>query len=225
MGHAGQSWQQSSLGLPMLVCPLVFLHHLHHLRYKKVVANHRGSLTAQILPSYRPENAPSKMVDFCICIQPRPKSRQDDAIQSLCVDRSGLSINHTDWGDLTKYPIAVSIETKGPEQSYDTALLQVATWHASQWRSLLWERNSESRLGFLLGIIVMKHDWFFVATVRDDNGNARTFERVPMGSTETILGIYKLSIALLRLLQWVRTEYWPAFQVDMLGFPAADDVV
>lgn len=187
--------------------------------------DYRCCLTAQILPSYRPENAPSKMVDFCICIQPRPKSRQDDAIQSLCVDRSGLSINHTDWGDLTKYPIAVSIETKGPEQSYDTALLQVATWHASQWRSLLWERNSESRLGFLLGIIVMKHDWFFVATVRDDNGNARTFERVPMGSTETILGIYKLSIALLRLLQWVRTEYWPAFQVDMLGFPAADDVV
>ncbi|KAH7147192.1 hypothetical protein B0J13DRAFT_584507 [Dactylonectria estremocensis] len=186
---------------------------------------HVPLLTAQTVSPYRPENAPSKMVDFCICVQPGQKSRQFNAIQSLCVERPGLSINHTDWGDLTKYPIAVSIETKGPEQSYDAALLQVATWHASQWRSLLWERNPESTLEFLPGIIVIKHDWYFVATVRDDNGKARTFERVPMGSTETIPGIYKLSIALLTLLEWVRTEYWPAFQVDMLGFPATDDAL
>ncbi|KAH8729864.1 hypothetical protein BGZ61DRAFT_447084 [Ilyonectria robusta] len=57
------------------------------------------------------------MVDFSICIQPGLKSPQYHAIQSLCVDRPGLSINYTDSGDLTKYPIAVSIETKGPEQS------------------------------------------------------------------------------------------------------------
>lgn len=130
-----------------------------------------------------------------------------------------MSINHTDWGDLTKYPIAVSIETKGPEQSYETALLQMATWHSSQWRSLFWERDPvSSRIEFLPGIIVVKHDWYFVATVRDTNGKARTFERVPLGSTETIPDIYKLSMALLKLLQWVRIEYWPAFKADVLGF-------
>lgn len=132
-----------------------------------------------------------------------------------------MSINHTDWGGLTKYPIAISIETKGPEQSYDTSLLQVATWHSSQWRSLCWGRDSPiDTIALLPGIIVIKHDWYFVATDLDKSGKARTFERIPLGGTESILGIYKLSMALLTLLQWVRDQYWPAFQTDILNLGA-----
>ncbi|KAM6506512.1 hypothetical protein FSOLCH5_013489 [Fusarium solani] len=179
--------------------------------------DYRCCLTAQIIPAYRPEHAPSKMVDFCICVQPGTNSPHHNAIQSLCLNRPGMSINHTDWGDLTKNPIAISIETKGPEQSYDTALLQVATWHSSQWRSLCWGQNGPiDAIEFLPGIIVIKHDWYFVATDLDRFGKARTFERIPLGSTESILGIYKLSMALLTLLQWVRDQYWPAFQTDVL---------
>ncbi|KAF5017127.1 hypothetical protein F66182_10985, partial [Fusarium sp. NRRL 66182] len=153
------------------------------------ILDYRCCLTAQIIPSYRPADAPSKMVDFCICIQPDASSPQHDTIQSLCVNRPAMSINHTDWGDLTKYPIAISIETKGPEQSYDTALLQVATWHSSQWRSLRWGRHdcSIEKIEFLPGIIVIKHDWYFVATSLDKHGKARTFERIPLGSSESIL--------------------------------------
>ncbi|KAK7420550.1 hypothetical protein QQX98_002749 [Neonectria punicea] len=94
--------------------------------------DYRYCLTARIVPPYQPENAPSKMVDFCICLQPEATSPQYHAIRSLCISRPSMSINHTDWGDLTKYPVAIYIETKGPEQSYETALLQMATWHSSQ---------------------------------------------------------------------------------------------
>ncbi|KAJ4138001.1 hypothetical protein NW754_001361 [Fusarium falciforme] len=179
--------------------------------------DYRCCLTAQIIPAYRPEHAPSKMVDFCICVQPGTNSPHHNVIQSLCLNRPGMSINHTDWGDLTKNPIAISIETKGPEQSYDTALLQVATWHSSQWRSLRWGRSGPiDTIEFLPGIIVIKHDWYFVATDLDRFGKARTFERIPLGSTESILGIYKLFMAMLTLLQWVRDQYWPALQTDVL---------
>ncbi|RSM06701.1 hypothetical protein CEP52_005549 [Fusarium oligoseptatum] len=186
--------------------------------------DYRCCLTAQIIKAYRPEHAPSKMVDFCICVQPGTNSPYHEAIQTLCLNRPGLSINHTDWGDLTKYPISISIETKGPEQSYDTALLQVATWHSSQWRSLCWGRHDPIHaIEFLPGIIIIKHDWYFVATDLDRFGKARTFERIPLGSTESILGIYKLSMALLTLCQWVRDQYWPAFQADILGLKVEVD--
>ncbi|KAL2678511.1 hypothetical protein Neosp_009258 [[Neocosmospora] mangrovei] len=183
--------------------------------------DYRCCLTAGIVKAYRPEHAPSKMVDFCICIQPDTDSPHHEAIQFRCLKRPGMSINHTDWGDLTKNPIALSIETKGPEQSYDTALLQVATWHSSQWRSLCWGRRDPiDAIEFLPGIIAIKHDWYFVATDLDRFGKARTFERIPLGSTESILGIYKLSMALLTLCQWVRDQYWPAFQADILDLEA-----
>ncbi|KAF5011455.1 hypothetical protein FDECE_2444 [Fusarium decemcellulare] len=181
--------------------------------------DYRCCSTAEILPEYRPEHAPSKAVDFCICIQPEADSEQHDTIHSLCRNRPAMSINHTDWGDLTKNPIAISIVAKGPEQSYDTALLQVATWHSSQWESLCWGRqpfDPIDAIEFMAGIIVIKHDWYFVATDLDGKGHARTFERLPLGSTETVLGIYKLSMALLTLLQWARKRYWPAFQSDIL---------
>lgn len=163
------------------------------------------------------------MVDYCICIQPDPNSIQFQPTESLCLHRPGQSINHTDWGDLTQYPIGVSIETKGPGTAYDAALVQVATWHAAQWRSIFHGRERQpvsqvSRIPFLPGIIVIKHDWYFVATDRNGIGKARTFESLPLGSTGTMLGLYQLTMSLQKLVEWVRVEYWPAFQADMLGF-------
>ncbi|KAH7267902.1 hypothetical protein B0J15DRAFT_544796 [Fusarium solani] len=86
---------------------------------------------------------------------------------------------------------------------------------------LCWGRRDPiDAIEFLPGIIVIKHDWYFVATDLDRFGKARTFERIPLGSTESILGIYKLSMSLLKLCQWVRDQYWPAFQADILNLEA-----
>jgi hypothetical protein len=162
------------------------------------------------------------MVDYCICIQPEAKSPQYQAIQSLCKYRPAMSINHTDWADLTKYPIAVSIETKGFSIGYETALLQVATWHSAQWRSLHWDTDSDvlapsKEIEFLPGIVVMQHHWWFVATALDQTGKAQTFERLLLGETESILGIYKLFISLQKLVDWTKDQYWAAFQTSVLG--------
>ncbi|KPM38324.1 hypothetical protein AK830_g8243 [Neonectria ditissima] len=182
------------------------------------MVDYRCCLSAQIIADYQPISAPSKMVDYCICIEPDENSPEYDAIESLCEQRPGMSINHTEWADLTTYPIAISIETKGPSIGYETALLQVATWHSAQWRSLRWdnpEPASSMKLEFLPGIIVMQHHWWFVATALNEDGKARTFERLLLGETESILGIYKLSMTLQKLVAWARDQHWPAFQTDM----------
>ena len=105
------------------------------------------------------------MVNFCVCIEPQTSSPQYQAIETLCKKRPGKSIYHTDWADLTKYPIAISIETKAPSIGYETALLQVATWHSAQWRSLRSAKQDMTfstfswEVEFLPGIIVMQHRW------------------------------------------------------------------
>ncbi|KAG8418946.1 hypothetical protein J3459_011866 [Metarhizium acridum] len=177
--------------------------------------DYRYCLIAGLLPQYKSKDAPSKMVDFCLAIE--VNEEEERIINFLCRSRPGFSINHTDWGDLNKFPIAISVETKGHGDPYDTALLQVATWHASQWRSLRWGGKALSAIEFLAGIIVIGHDWRFVATVLGEDDKATTFESIPIGSTDSIFAIYTLFAALQRLKRWAESTYWPAFKCDMLG--------
>lgn len=157
------------------------------------------------------------MVDFCIMARPDADSPEQHAIQALCRKRPGLTINHTDWGDLCKNPIAISVETKRQGEHWDKAVLQMGTWHSSQWRSLSWgRRQTPSSLEFLPGIIIQGHDWLFVATTMEPNG-AVLYSSVRIGDTETEFGIYKLLVALQCLEQWVENTYWPLFKSDILG--------
>lgn len=83
-----------------------------------------------LLREYNPKDTPSKMIDFCLNIRPKP-SEEQEIIDNIRSRRLGDSINHTDWGSLSKHPIAISIETKRYGEQYDAALLQIATWHSA----------------------------------------------------------------------------------------------
>ncbi|KAG9249477.1 uncharacterized protein F5Z01DRAFT_631660 [Emericellopsis atlantica] len=177
-------------------------------------------LNAGLLPQYKPRDAPSKMVDFCLAIRPRlPEDLANvDAIRK---QRPGDSINHTDWGTLSKHPIAISVETKRHGEQYDAALLQIATWHSAQWRSLRWGCRNLRAIEFLAGIIVQGHDWQFVASTLGENDIAVVLRPpLQLGDTRSEQGIYKLLVSLQRLRQWAEESYWPAFKSDLLGTPA-----
>jgi hypothetical protein len=81
-------------------------------------------------------------------------SIEQQRIDAMITTRPGISINHTDWGDLCKNPIVLSIETKR-QVSWEKALLQIGTWHSAQWRAL---RGNIQTIEFLAGIIVQDHD-------------------------------------------------------------------
>ncbi|KAJ3531693.1 hypothetical protein NM208_g8768 [Fusarium decemcellulare] len=175
--------------------------------------------SAQILPSFKPRDAPSKMVDFCVFVRPESNSPEEQSINTICQSRPGFSINHTDLGNFCKHPIALSIETKRPGEHRDRATLQMGTWHSSQWRSLrypLFQPRTAGSIEFLPGIIIQGHDWQFVATILDQNHKALLLTGVRIGGTETELAVYSLIVALQHLREWIKDVYWPAFIEDML---------
>jgi hypothetical protein len=177
----------------------------------------RYSQSAQIINSYKPREAPSKMVDFCVFYRPGKGSAEEQAIEDICQTRPAQSINHTDLGDLCKRPIALSIETKRPNVERDNATLQMGTWQSAQWRSL---RHNFSRslrsIEFLPGVIVQGHDWQFVASILDENGKSVLLKGVRIGGTDSELAIYSLILGLRRLRRWILEDYWPAFISDVL---------
>lgn len=155
------------------------------------------------------------MVDFCLIV--RPDAHEQAVIDSRCKTRPSLTINHTDWGNLSKHPIALSIETKSQEGSLNEALVQIGTWHSSQWRSIIYGGRARGAIEFLPAIIILGHDWLFVATTLDEDLQATTYSSLRLGDTSSVFGIYKLLAALQRLTAWCEAEYWPAFRADMLG--------
>ncbi|KAF9772509.1 hypothetical protein IL306_009781 [Fusarium sp. DS 682] len=175
------------------------------------ISDYRYCTTAQIIEEYKPFGTSSKCIDFCICIEPLKASIEQHKIEELIKTRPGLSINHTDWGDLCKNPIALSIETKR-QVSWEKALLQIGTWHSAQWRAL---RGNLKDIEFLAGIIVQDHSWFFVASTLQ-NGKSTTYHRVPLGSTYNSFDLYKLLMSLQCLDSWIKEKYWPAFRNDVL---------
>ncbi|KAM6513561.1 hypothetical protein FALCPG4_015954 [Fusarium falciforme] len=178
--------------------------------------DYRYCTSAQIIHAFKPKNAPSKMVDFCIIVRPGDDTDEQDMIENLCCRRPGQTINHTDWGNLCKNPVAMSIETKRHGENWDTAVLQLGTWHSAQWRSLDWGRRERVSIDFLPGIIIQGHDWLFVATIMRNN-RAVMYHSISIGDTKTVLGIYKLVISLQYLQQWIERTYWPAFRAEVLS--------
>lgn len=184
-----------------------------------------GSTGAQILSEFRPKLTPSKMIDFALYIHP-PQSDQVDEITARCRLRPGLSINHTDWGNLVQHPIALSIETKGPTEDALKATLQMGTWQAAQWRSLWWGRGGKplGGLEFLPGIIITAHKWDFVASTWVKNkdsewgGKSALYTSLPLGRTDSPEDVYKLVAALAHLKGWIEDVYWPAFRGSILTY-------
>ncbi|KAH7303567.1 hypothetical protein B0I35DRAFT_485055 [Stachybotrys elegans] len=200
--------------------------------------------SAQINSVFKPEDGPSKMVDFCIFVQPLKDSPEHDHIIKLCRSlRPNQSINHTDSGSLYKDPIAISIETKRHGENWTDAVLQMGTWHAAQLRSIEWTvdqkphppapscpvnlshdingayAHAARRIEFVPGIIIQGHTWKFVATVRGSKGKRPVlYDAVPLGDTQSAFGVIRLCIALQRLKFWVRDEFWAGFRSEVLGF-------
>ncbi|TLS20442.1 uncharacterized protein PpBr36_11277 [Pyricularia pennisetigena] len=115
--------------------------------------------TARITPEILPRSSSSgKKVDYCFIIngasafdQPAMEAANRagtwktpaQIIEKLRRRTPGTSINHTDFGPLNKWPIALSVETKRPGESGEKAELQVGVWQAAQWRLLEWQRQEQ----------------------------------------------------------------------------------
>ncbi|PSR81477.1 hypothetical protein BD289DRAFT_484378 [Coniella lustricola] len=121
-------------------------------RPRKDLVGFSQCTSAATVPQYRTSDTPTKKVDFCIHIDPEfDLGTQHNAaaarVRALCQTLSQQTINATDCEPLCGRPIAVSLESKKPDAGKSAdAQLQIAMWHAAQWRmlELLLERQASA---------------------------------------------------------------------------------
>jgi len=182
--------------------------------------------TAGIIKEYLPTNAPGKMVDFCLFIDPEngPSCVENTAAIKAIEDLRKVlplsAINHTDLFFLLSRPLAVSIETKKRGGKEEEAELQMGTWHAAQWKLLSRLVSNAGgaleTLPFIPAIVVQGHEWSLGATTRENNQTILWLER-RFGSTTSALGVYQIVWGLQRLARWAEDTYWPWFRKNALG--------
>ncbi|KDN64198.1 hypothetical protein CSUB01_12688, partial [Colletotrichum sublineola] len=76
---------------------------------------------------------------------------------------------------------------------------------------------AEAGLAFLPGLVVLGHDWYFIAITRDKDGLTRQWSKVLIGTTETTAGIYSLIAVLQTLARWVEDDFHPWYRKSILG--------
>ncbi|KAK0751226.1 hypothetical protein B0T18DRAFT_443780 [Schizothecium vesticola] len=146
----------------------------------------------QLPPSIRGD---SKKVDFCIVVDQSGSGCHPAIYDIVTTD----SVNHSNHPPLLSCPIAISIETKAAAPNKEEAELQMG--------------QAIEQLGFLPGLIVLQHDWYFIAATR----SVTIWRRIAIGSTDTPEGICNIICAIRYLASWVETTYWPWFCRWALG--------
>lgn len=157
------------------------------------------------------------------------------------------AINKTDFDPVRKFPIFLSIETRRPGKSEKEAELQVGICLTAQWKLLqkltsicrelqrgqphqqqkqhLAQSVEEADplgltplpgLGFLPAIIIVGHEWKFSALTVEGN-KAFFWAKCPIGSTSSLVGIYRIIWGLRNFARYDIKEYWPWLLREALG--------
>ncbi|OBS22690.1 hypothetical protein FPOA_09022 [Fusarium poae] len=126
------------------------------------------------------------------------------------------SVNFTPFRPTSKYPVGLTIKSKDGENRLSPEV-HLSAWQAAQWRSLCEMAGSDIKgLEFLPGIIVDGHEWKFIATTWK-NGRTTLLSSLPLGSTTTEVGVYRIMAGIKLLSKWVVYVFWPWYREFCLG--------
>lgn len=168
----------------------------------------KAPITKRYFPRYSSGNdLQGKMVDFCITLD--GEAIKDRIITQLKISNQS-SISHTEYRPLRFRPIAVSIETKTPAGSTETARAQLAVWassHIARLRELAATSDKASGLDVSLPLIsIQGATWDLLLAV--DHANSVEIVRIgPIGNTTSIMSCYKLLAMLRWLTVWVNETF------------------
>ncbi|KAF2972605.1 hypothetical protein GQX73_g1037 [Xylaria multiplex] len=148
------------------------------------------------------------MVDYCIFVEPGP----DEAAKIDELRERWGCINPTDYNPLRRRPIVLSAESRKSGEGFRNAQLQLSVWQAAQWNFLLdilareyGETQVQAAIPFLPALIIQGHDWYFTASTRFNNETI-LWTKQPIGTTESILGIFQILHALRHIATWIRIK-------------------
>ncbi|KAF2964938.1 hypothetical protein GQX73_g8623 [Xylaria multiplex] len=168
----------------------------------------------------------SKMVDFCIALQ--PDSSDLTSIRELRRRTNGSTANHTDFYPLRDKPIVISAESKKLGEGLLEASVQVGVWQSAQWSLLNSQSQSVSKrsdgkgkgntsdLPFLPALFIQGSQWSFAATTKQDD-QTLLWSQQSIGTSDTALGMFQIIRTLRYLAEWSATVYWPWYELEILG--------
>ncbi|KAI0465616.1 hypothetical protein F4859DRAFT_376000 [Xylaria cf. heliscus] len=166
----------------------------------------------------------SKMVDFCIALQ--PDDSYSTSIRELRRRTNGSTANHTDFYPLRDKPIIISAESKKLGEGLLEASVQVGVWQSAQWSLLNSQCQSNSKrsnskgntsdLHFLPALFIQGSQWSFAATTKQDDQTLLWLQQ-GIGTSDTALGIFQIIRTLRYLTEWSATVYWPWYELEILS--------
>ncbi|RMJ01628.1 hypothetical protein BHE90_015342 [Fusarium euwallaceae] len=201
-GYAESAWN-SSVHQPFL---------LHSLACFSGLIRHFDVTSAPINKQYVPKHSSgidtqSKKVDFCINLAASDIMVASRKRRSMASD--SCSINHTSYRPIQDRPIAINIETKTPSTAGEEAKAQLSVWthaHLKRLRSLSCT-SSASAVNITIPVISVSGGKWTLYFIRDQPHGIDLIPTRTIGSTDTLVGCYKLVAFLRHLGAWVQTVY------------------
>ncbi|KAL6914784.1 hypothetical protein FSST1_012544 [Fusarium sambucinum] len=166
---------------------------------------------ASLKPKYDKIGITGPLVDYMLYMVPSStKDRQAHEILIGRRDELG-SINFTTFKPTSQYPVGLTIKCKDSKNSLSPEV-HLSSWQAAQWKSLHEMAGHDIKeLEFLPGIIVDGHEWKFIATTWE-KGRTTLLSSLPLGSTTTEVGVYRIMAGIKLLSKWVMFVFWPWYR-------------
>ncbi|PLB50328.1 hypothetical protein P170DRAFT_508528 [Aspergillus steynii IBT 23096] len=185
------------------------------------------------------------MIDICVYASVDGDAELSASMTKFSNIAPTQTVNHTDYEPISIRPLLLSIETKKPGVHWDTAQLQIGSWHAAQWSFLRWavgqkirrqragrytdihHMNEEeeaykvneltvlSSLGVIPSVIIQGHRWLLVLSTYE-KGKTKLWTDQQFGTTQSCLDIYAAIASMRQLTAWARDVYMPWFKTSVL---------
>ncbi|KAK0753815.1 hypothetical protein B0T18DRAFT_424302 [Schizothecium vesticola] len=182
-----------------------------------------NATSARILPCFLPSlgTAGAKMVDFVLAPNLASDPALDSAIQTRLLQRAKqmkppglasafLCVNQTDYHPLTRFPAAITVETKVAGGNLEEGRMQLGIWTAAWHKRMetlgITGRTSPLPLPTLPLILTYEHEWSLYFAV-DHVKRIDIYGPMSIGKTDNIPHIYQLLAVLRLLVAWVDTEF------------------
>ena len=148
----------------------------------------------------------NKMVDFAIYIKPDKEMKNSIRYTLRGNLKESQSVNQTMHGPLRMCPIAISVETKLPFSGGDTADIQSATWMGAGLARIRQMLPESDDIPTMPALLAHGHQLHLVAFQEQVDSNVM-YGRLPLGSSDTLLGTFQMAKALDVLVDWANTDY------------------
>ena len=151
-----------------------------------------------------------KTVDYVIGLKPDPELKKRIKQTLALHPQLSRSLNQTPYSAIRTFIVFLSIETNPRATGGQQAEVQLATWGYSGFvklhQLLAKNGNRDEQLPAMPMLSAHGHNWLLSALHEDGDDN-KLLSTLPLGTTQTIQGIFQIIKALDLIVHWGNTEY------------------